>query len=160
MLERKYLAHFLDASFGGQTTNYVRLGDDLEELTIELNPEIDQFRNILGEGKVRNQGYEPSADVSPYYATIGDDLFEQLFAIVDGRLTGEDVETTVVDVVYNTDGTVYKATREDVKVIPSGFGGDSSGVQIPFTYYYNGNRTNGTWTQDSSTGAYSFTPTT
>ena len=27
-MERKYLAHFIDASFGGESTNYVRLGKD------------------------------------------------------------------------------------------------------------------------------------
>ena len=30
-VEREYLAHYIDASFGGQTPEYVRLGSDLEE---------------------------------------------------------------------------------------------------------------------------------
>ena len=30
-IERKYLAHYLDASFGGSTVNYVSIGKDLEE---------------------------------------------------------------------------------------------------------------------------------
>lgn len=154
MLERQFLAHFIDASFGGATVNYVRLGDDLEEYNIELNPDIEQFKNILGESKIRHQGYEPSGDVDPYYATIGDPLFDHLYSIVDDRLTGDGLMTTVVDVLLDEDGTVTKATRENVKVVPGSLGGDTSGVQIPFTVYYNGGRTKGTFDMTTKT----FTP--
>ena len=48
MVERKYMAHYIDASFGGTQTNYVRLGKDLEEYTENLNPQVEAKRNILG----------------------------------------------------------------------------------------------------------------
>ena len=50
-VERKYLAHFIDASFGNgsATPNYVRLGADLEEYNLDLNPDIEVSKNILGE---------------------------------------------------------------------------------------------------------------
>jgi hypothetical protein len=41
--------------------------------------------------------------------------------------------------------TVVWAYREDVYVIPNSVGGDTSGVQIPFTIYKAGNRVKGTW---------------
>lgn len=156
MLERKWLAHFIDASFGGQTANYVRIGDDIEELNIEMNPDVEQFKNILGESKVRHQGYEPSVGVEPYYATIGDALFEKLYSIIDDRLTGDGIATTWVDVLLNDEGEVVHATRENVKIVPISLGGDTSGVQIPFNVYYNGERKKGTF--DMTTKAFTPSP--
>lgn len=154
-IERKYLAHFIDASFGGNSTNYVRLGKDLEEYNEELNPDVEVNKNILGEQSVKHTGYEVQSDVDPFYAYEDDPLFTQLAAIANGRLTGDDCKTTKVDVLLEADGTVVWAYREDVYVVPSSIGGDTSGVQIPFTIYNDGNRTAGTWT----TGTNSFTPT-
>ena len=85
---------------------------------------------------------------------------EQLALVANTRATGSDCMTTKVDVLYNVDGTVEWAYREDCYVIPNSVGGDTSGVQIPFTVYNAGNRTAGTWAKDSTTGAYTFTPTT
>lgn len=152
-IERKYLAHYIDASFGG-TTEYVRLGSDLEEYNEELNPDVEVKKNILGEQTVNHNGYEVQSDVDPYYAEECDDLFDALAAIANERKTGDDCKTTKVDVLMQADGTVVWAYREDVKVIPNSLGGDTSGVQIPFTVYNAGNRTAGTWNNSTKT----FTP--
>lgn len=144
-IERKYLAHFLDASFGSETTNYVRLGKDLEDYSDELNPDVEITKNILGEQNVVHNGYEVQSEVDPYYAYTGDALFERLAKIANERLTGSDCITTKVDVLMNEEGTVEWAYREDVWVIPSSVGGDTSGVQIPFTVYNAGNRVKGTF---------------
>ena len=53
-IERKYLAHYIDASFGGNTANYVRLGKDLEEYNEELNPDVEVKKNIIGEQTVND----------------------------------------------------------------------------------------------------------
>lgn len=51
MIERKYLAHFVDAAFDTTytETEYVRLGKNLEEYSEELNPDVEITHNILGE---------------------------------------------------------------------------------------------------------------
>lgn len=154
-IERKYLAHFIDASFGGQTTNYVRLGKDLEKYVEELNPDVEVQKNILGEQNVQHNGYEVQSEVDPFYAYTGDALFEALAEIANERKTGDDCVTTKVDVLLNADGTVAWAYREDVWVVPNSIGGDTSGVQIPFSVYNAGNRVSGTW----DTSAKTFTPT-
>ena len=154
-IERKYLAHFIDASFGGQTPNYVRLGKDLEEYVEELNPDVEVKRNILGEQNVQHNGYEVQSEVDPFYAYTGDPMFEALSEIANERKTGDDCVTTKVDVLLNADGTVEWAYREDVWVVPNSVGGDTSGVQIPFSVYNAGNRKAGTW----DTSAKTFTPT-
>ena len=152
-IERKYLAHFIDASFGGQTPNYVRLGKDLEEYNEELNPDVEVQKNILGEQNVRHNGYEVQSEVDPFYAYTGDPIFEALAEIANERKTGDDCMTTKVDVLLNADGTVAWAYREDVWVVPNSIGGDTSGVQIPFSVYNAGNRVAGTW----NTGTKTFT---
>lgn len=143
--ERKYLAHYIDASFGGSTANYVRLGKDLEEYNIELNPDVETKKNILGENSVIQNGYEVQAEVDPYYYEYDDALSEKIAEIANGRLLGDANKTTTVDVLINSDGTVEWAYREDVYVVPKSIGGDTSGVQIPFTVFYAGNRTKGTF---------------
>jgi len=150
-IERKYLAHFIDASFGGETPNFVRLGKDLEEFIEELNPDVEVKKNILGEQNVVHNGYEVQSEVDPFYAYTGDPLYEQLALIANERKTGDDCKTTKVDVLLNEDGTVEWAYREDVYVVPNSVGGDTSGVQIPFTVYNAGNRVAGTWDTTTKT---------
>ena len=144
-IERKYLAHFIDASFGGTSKNYVRLGKDLEEYNEELNPDVEVKKNILGEQSVVHNGYEVQSEVDPFYAYSDDPLYEQLALIANERKTGDDCKTTKVDVLLNEDGTSVWAYCEDVYVVPKSVGGDTSGVQIPFTVYSAGNRVAGTF---------------
>lgn len=155
-VERKYLAHYLDASFGTGDANYIRLGKDLEEYNEELNPDVEVQKNILGEQNVQHSGYEVQSEVDPYYAYDGDPLFTQLCAIANGRLTGDSCMTKKVDVLLNSSGNVVWAYREDCYVVPSTVGGDTSGVQIPFTVYNAGNRVAGSF----NTSTKVFTPTT
>lgn len=150
-IERKYLAHFIDASFGGTTPNYVRLGQDLEEYNIELNPDVEAKKNILGENSVQHNGYEVQSETDPFYAYYGDPLFEQLSMIANERRNGDDCKTTVVDALFNEDGSCEWAYREDCYVIPKSMGGDTSGVQIPFSVYNAGNRKAGTFNISSKT---------
>ena len=145
MIERKYLAHYLDASFGGEETEYVRLGADLEEYNEELNPDVEITKNIIGEQRVSHNGYEVQSEVDPYYADYDDPLFEKLSEIINERKTGDGCVTTKVDVLLQEDGTVVWAYREKVYVVPSSIGGDTSGVQIPFTLYNAGERVKGEW---------------
>ena len=202
-IERKYLAHFIDASFGENATysltsdsavvpgktyytrsgtsgayvytrvsspssdnistyyeksvtpTYIRLGKDLEEYNEELNPDVEVQKNILGEQNVIHNGYEVQSEVEPFYAYEDDPMFTRLCQVANGRLTGDDCKTTKVDVLMAADGTVVWAYREDCYVVPNQVGGDTSGVQIPFTVYNAGNRTAGTWTPGTKT----FTPT-
>ena len=156
MIERKYLAHYIDASFGGTTVNYVRLGSDLEEFNEELSPDVEIKKNILGEQKVSHNGYEVQSEVEPYYADYDDPLFEKLSEIAMERKTGDACKTTKVDVLLKEDGTVVWAYCEDVVVIPNSIGGDTSGVQIPFAIYNAGNRVKGSFDLTAKT----FTKTT
>ena len=145
-IERKYLAHYIDASFGAEGgPTYIRLGKDLEEYNEELSPDVEIVKNILGEQNVRHNGYEIQSEVDPFYAYSDDPLFERLAQIANERLTGDDCVTTKVDVLMAADGSVEWAYREKVWVVPNTIGGDTSGVQIPFSVYNAGERVAGNW---------------
>lgn len=154
-VERKFLAHYIDSSFGeSDKTAYVRLGADLEEYLEELSPDVEIKKNIIGEQRVSHNGYEIQSEVDPFYADYDDPLFTQLAKIANERLTGDDCVTTKVDVLLSADGTVLWAYREKVWVVPNSIGGDTSGVQIPFAVYNAGERVKGTWDVATKT----FTP--
>lgn len=152
MLERKYLAHYIDAAFDttGSKTNYVRIGKNLEEYSEELNPDVEVTHNILGEQSVQHSGYEVQADVDPFYYDETDELSQKVMELANARATGDACRTTMVDVLLKPGAlggqpTVVWAYREDVVLIPNSVGGDTTGVQSPFTIYKAGNRVKGTW---------------
>lgn len=149
--ERKFLAHFVDAAFDAtyKETNYVRIGKDITELSIELNPNVETSQNILGENSVAHNGYEASTDADPVYYEYDDDLTEKVMEIAMLRQTGDACKTSYVEVLMKPGAsvddapTVIRAVREDVLLIPTSYGGDTSGVQVPFTINYTGNRVPG-----------------
>ena len=151
--ERKYLAHYLDAAFDKTDagTDYVRLGKDLEEFSVELNPDVETRKNILGENSVSINGYDPSSSVSPFYYDYEDALSQKVMDIAMNRATGDGCKTTVVDVLLkrgadeNEKPETVWAYREDCYVVPESVGGDTSGVQTPFTIHRAGNRVKGTF---------------
>lgn len=143
-IDRKYMAHYIDASFSAGSEDYFRLGSDLEEFNIDLSPDTETGKNILGESTFRHNGYEVTAEADPYYANTEDAIFEPLQEIIDNRYKDDHCKTTVVE-VHLWDGTdiEFTAYREDCYVIPTSYGGDTSGYQIPFTINYVGNRVKG-----------------
>ena len=153
-MERKYLAHYIDASMGANPTQYTRLGKDLESYSEELNPQVDVRRNILGEQNVIHNGYQVQSTAEPWYADEDDPMFIPLKNIANNRLTGEDCKTTRVEVLVDESGTQIWAYREDCWLVPNSVGGDTSGVQIPFNVYNAGNRVSGTF----NTTTKVFTP--
>ena len=145
-IERKYLAHYINASTDGEAA-YVRLGRDLEEYSPELAANVEKKGNILGETSVLVTKYEKSGTVEPYYAEKGDPLFERLQAIIDGGLVLDDCNTDVVEVKLweaETSGA-FPATREKAVIEVSSYGGDNTGYQIPFNIHYTGEKENGTF---------------
>ena len=97
-IERKYMAHFLNAAFDSGTASYCRLGNDLEEYSPELSANVEKKNNILGQTSVTIDSYQKQGEVAPYYAEKNDPLFEKLQAIIDGDLTLDDLKTDIVEV--------------------------------------------------------------
>lgn len=147
-IERKYLAHYIDAApIGSNNAVYERLGMDLEEFRAELAAQVDTKKNILGETSVVISGYDKTAAVEPYYAQTGSALFERLQDIIDNNRVLDDLKVNVVEVKLweaESEG-VYPAVREEAYVEVTSYGGDTTGYQIPFTIHYTGTKVKGTF---------------
>ena len=145
-IERKYLAHFINAAALGETTPvYERLGKDLEEFSPELGAQVETKKNILGETSVIISGYEKTGAVEPYYAESGSKLFDRLQDIIDEGRVLEDLKTDVVEVKLweQDENGCYPAIREAVYIEVTSYGGDTTGYQIPYTLHFVGDKVKG-----------------
>ena len=157
-IERKYLAHYLNATFANDegTASYTRLGKDLEEYSPELSANVEKKSNILGETSVTIDSYQKQGEVSPYYAEKDDPLFNRLQTIIDGDLVLDDLKTDIVEVKLWDEASAgaYPAVKEECYIEVSSYGGDTTGYQIPFNVHYTGVKTKGTFDVSKKT----FTP--
>ena len=146
-IERKYMAHFLNAAKAGEEAVYERLGNDLEEFAPEMSAQVETKKNILGESSILISGYEKTAAVEPFYAQEGSALFNRLQEIIDNDLVLDALKAEVVDVKLwdAAEDGVYPAVKEAVYIEVTSYGGDTTGYQIPFTLHYTGEKTKGTF---------------
>ena len=152
------MAHYVDGSLIAETPAFYRLGQDLEEFNVDMNPEFESVKNILGASSTQMKGYDPQSSVSPYYADKDDGLHPKLQKIIDTRATGADTSTTAIEVhLWEEDAVAtgsYVAYKEDATFVINSYGGDTAGYQIEFDVKYNGNRTKGLF----NLAAKTFTP--
>ena len=146
-LKRSALAHYLDSTFGGETPVWFIIGQDVEDMSIELNPNLETKTNILDETAVDDNGYEPSTEVDTYYANPNDgEFYEKLKDIAMNRQTGEACRTTILEVLIDKTAAPFDAWTEDVIIKPQSYGGATGGVRIPYSITFCGNRRQGTVT--------------
>lgn len=152
-IERKYMAHFLNAAFDSGTASYCRLGNDLEEYSSELSANVEKKNNILGQTSITIDSYQKQGEVAPYYAEKNDPLFEKLQAIIDGDLTLDDLKTDIVEVKLwdEASANAYPAIKEECYIEIVSYGGDTTGYQIPFNVHYTGVKTKGTFNISTKT---------
>lgn len=152
-IERKYLAHFINTAAAGGEAAYERLGKDLEEYSPEMSAEVETKKNILGETSILISSYEKTGSVEPFYAEKESALFTRLQAIIDNNLVLDDLKTDVVEVKLWEAGDTgaYPAIKEEAYIEVTGYGGDTTGYQIPFTLHYTGVKTAGTFNPSTKT---------
>ena len=44
------------------------IGDDIEEMSVEMSSDVSQVKNILGQTRTVDNGYSPTMDADPFYA--------------------------------------------------------------------------------------------
>ncbi|MDE6500472.1 MAG: hypothetical protein K2L10_00065 [Ruminococcus sp.] len=161
-IERKLLAHFLNATPSKEGASYYRLGKDLEEYSVELSAESETKKNILGEVSTVISSYEATGNVEPYYADKNDEIYAFLQDIIDNRKVLDDVKTDTVEVHLweavngenSEESNVFVAYKETAVIEVTSYGGDTTGYQIPFTVHYQGDRVKGKFNISTKT----FTP--
>lgn len=152
-LKRSALAHFLDEGFDAKAdisaASWFLIGKDVEDLSVNLNPNVTQKKNILDETSVEDEGYEPSFDVDTYFADPSDGPFyEKIKSIAMDRLTGDDCKTRILEMLVDRTEAPFDAWVEDVIIKPQSYGGAQGGVRIPYNVAYCGNRRKGTVTME------------
>lgn len=160
-LNREALAHYLNTTFKLTTENaeWEIIGDDIEEMSMELNPDTEQSKNILGQTKTTDNGYEPSMDADPFYADPDKKLYKMLRDIALERKKGDACRTLLLEVIIeDTAAENHLAFAQEVIVKPQSYGGDTGGFNIPFNVSEDGKRTKGYVTASTlSSGNPTFT---
>ena len=154
-LKRSHLLHYIATEFDFTETTptaataatWHLIGKDVEDMSVELNSDMETTKNILDEVSVNDNGYEPSIDVDTYYAKPTDGaIYTKLKDIMMNRKTGDECRTYVLEIIIDNDGTTFDAWVEEAIVKPTSYGGPTGGVSIPFTITFAGNRQQGTAT--------------
>lgn len=165
-LNREALAHYLDTAWNKKVTDADKtaweiLGDDIEDMSVEMNPDTSQTKNILGQTKTTDNGFTPSMSADPWYANTDSKLYPHMRDIAFEQLKGDARKTLMLEVlVEDTEATEHTAYVREVKATPTSYGGGTEGVNIPFTVDFDGAFVKGTVTAESvKAGAPVFTAT-
>lgn len=163
-LNREALAHYIDTKMTAtiaeaESAEFEVIGDDIEEMSVEMNPDTEQIKNILGQTKTRDNGYEPSMEADPFFADPEKKLYPVLRDIALGRKKGAACKTLLLEVIVeDAQDSNHLAYLQEVIVKPNSYGGDTEGVNIPFTVSEDGARDKGYVTAESlKTGNPKFT---
>ena len=163
-LTREALAHYLDSEWNKKVADASKavfeiLGDDIEDMSVEMNPDTTQMKNILGQTKTTDNGFTPSMSADPWYANTDSKLYPHMRDIVMEQISGDERKTLMLEVIVeDTEATEHTAYLREVKVTPTSYGGGTEGFNIPFTVDFDGAFVKGTVTADSvKSGAPVFT---
>ena len=163
-LNREALAHFLDTAWNKKIEDAAKskfeiIGDDIEEMSVEMNPDTEQVKNILGQTRTVDNGYTPSMDADPYYANPEKLLYPKLRDIAMKRLKGDECKTLMLEVIVeDTEAAEHMAFVREVMVKPQSYGGGTEGFNIPFSVSEDGASIEGTVTAETlKTGSPVFT---
>ena len=144
-IKRREFAMFVDISLDDEGTNWEIVGRKIEDLSLEMNPNVETLTDITGLTQTTLDKYEKQTSVSPYYARRDSKMSEWLYNVVRNEKTLSDVEKTFlcVNIFAGADGSYDAWTQKAIAAVQS-YGGDTKGVQIPYTLYWIGEKTFGT----------------
>lgn len=141
-----------------KTYDYFIVGKGMEELSTEMNANVETTQDILGNNETKIASYAPSSTVSPYSADDEEELFDYLQGIIDEQKTLDNLLVQVLDVkLYEEASTgAYPAVmQEGIVEITSYTRSATAGYTIDFNLHLKGNPVKGsfnptakTWTPD------------
>lgn len=155
-IQRKLVMHFVNVGTS-ETPEWERIGKGIEELTREMNNNVESTTDITGETDVEVTKGNQTSSVSPYKARKESKLFQKLYQIYTDDLELDDVvmdflEVSVFDEI--SEG-VYAAIKQKGAIDLKSFGGPTSGVEMPFDINYLGAKEKGNFTLSTKTYAKS-----
>lgn len=154
-LNREALAHYIDTAFNKTIVDASKavfeiIGDDIEEMSVEMSSDVSQVKNILGQTRTVDNGYSPTMDADPFYADPEKALYPKLRDIAMKRLKGEDCKTLMLEVIVeDMEADTHTAYVREVMIKPTSYGGGTEGFNIPFNVTEDGAFAEGTVTAES-----------
>ena len=127
------------------------IGKDLDDLSIDTNPDTEQKKNVLGETTFSHNGYTPSIAVE-YTARTEDEIYPVLqkianeLSVSDDDITMDLIVATLTEEVKESDVKTLTGSgfKVPARIVVTNDGGSTSGYAISFTAYESGNRIQGT----------------
>ena len=163
-LNREALAHYIDSAWNRKVSDaskavFELIGDDIEEMSVEMNPDTSQSKNILGQTKTVDNGFAPTMSADPWYADPEKKMYTHLRDIALEQKKGDERKTLMLEVIVeDTEADTHLAYVREVKVTPTAYGGGTEGFNIPFNVEFDGAWAKGTVTAESvKAGAPVFT---
>ena len=153
--KRKDFAHYFDTTPNAGSRDYVVEGIGVEALSLDYNPQIDQFKSILDDvADATFNSYQIQASVTGKRIYQEDAVWEFLN---NARKNVEKIETTMleVDMKSGNNGT-YTASKYSVLIVINNFLGENA--TISYDLYVKGSPVNGTVT--FAGGKPTFSPST
>ena len=100
---------------------------------------METTKNILGQTKTKDNGYEPTTDADPFYADTDNELYTPLRDIALERKKGAACQTLTLEIIIeDTAAENHLAFVQEVIVKPQSYG-----LNIPFSISEDGKRTKG-----------------
>ena len=130
-------------------------GDRNEELTHELNPNVESGEDVTGQTYADLDKYEEETAVETYRAKRDSKWAVVLYNIIKYRKTLTDVvhQFLIVNTFAGADGA-YDAWLQKGVVAVQSHAGDTKGMNMPYNIHWTGERIHGTFDLETLT----FTP--
>ena len=127
------------ASWDG--SEWEALGKDNDDLSLELNPDTESSKNVLGESTFTHSGYEPEVGMDPYYADPDRPLFEKMLQnaverkYADDDVLGQFAVCYFDETMKDKESMSGDAYVQPAYLVPDSIGGDTAALGIPFTVH-------------------------
>lgn len=140
----------------GSAYEWELLGDRVEEMSLTMNPNIETISDVTGLTETTLDKYQVQTEVSPMRARRDSKLFGILYDIVRHEKVLSQVEreflcVAVFDQGGGQDAKTYAAWKQRGIIAVDSFGGGTTGLDIPFSIYWVGAKTHGSFSLETKT---------
>lgn len=148
MAKLKREAHRIYLKTSGLSAWFL-IGKGIDDMSVEMNGSFEQKRDVTGEVSVNDTGYQPQVSVEPYYANPDDAIYPFLKDLALNRKSNDEAKAEYMEVlIEDTEAESHEAWKEDCRIEIVSYGGDTSGFQIAYNIWPDGNRTKGSVTYE------------
>lgn len=155
LIARKEFRHFVNVGTT-QEPEWELLGEGIEELSREMNNNVETTNDILGNTTTTVTKGNQVSSFDPFKCRKDSKLFAKLYKIYtdDLELSDCEMEFLEVSIFDKTAENTYNAIKQTGAVDLKSVGGDTTGLDMPFDVNYIGEKTKGTFNASTKT----FTP--